>query len=95
MNNVKELYERLRTSFWPALVRNVGHCALYESLLAGCADRMARGAPVDVEKIPEPDEETVRYVAELRAKSMLTHDERAFLDYFKLLEQIRAALLGK
>lgn len=57
MNNVKVLYERLRASPWPVLVPNVGHCALYESLLAGCADRMARGAPVDVDKIPEPDEQ--------------------------------------
>jgi hypothetical protein len=56
---------------------------------------MARGAPVDVDKIPEPDEETARYVAELRAKGTLTDDERAFLDYFDLLERIRAALLGK
>jgi hypothetical protein len=95
MNNVKELYERLRTLPWPALVRDVGHCALYESLLAGCADRMARGIPVDVDKIPEPDEETARFVAALRAKSTLTHDERAFLDYFELLEQIHAALLGE
>jgi hypothetical protein len=79
---------------WPALVPNIGHCALYESLLAGCADRMARGEPVDVDKIPGPDVETVRHVTELRAKATLTSDERAFLEYYEVLEQIRAALLG-
>jgi hypothetical protein len=55
---------------------------------------MARGEPVDVDKIPEPDEETVRYVAELRAKLAPTREEREFLEYFGLLEQIRSALLG-
>jgi len=95
MNNVKALYERLRALPWPALVPKVGHCALYESLLAGCADRMARGAPIDVAKIPEPDDETVAYVAALRVKEARTHDEQAFLEYFGLLEEIRSALMGR
>jgi hypothetical protein len=67
---------------------------LYESFLAGCANRMARGAPVDVDKIPEPDAGTLEYVVALRKKVMRTQDEQEFLDYFDLLEEIRSALTG-
>ena len=95
MNKVKVLYERLRALPWPALAPSVGHFPLYESLLAGCANRMARGAPVDVAKIPEPDAETVEYVNALRAKGARAQDEQAFLEYFDLLEEIRSALMGR
>ncbi len=54
---------------WPALANNVGDFALYDSLLAGCADRVVRGGLLDVSKIPVPDAETVAYTSELRAKS--------------------------
>jgi hypothetical protein len=77
MNNVKGLYEKLRALPWPALVPSVGDCAFYESLLAGCADRMARGRPVDVNKIPAPDGKTVACVRALRAKNGASCEECA------------------
>jgi hypothetical protein len=92
---VKLLYERLRASPWPALAKNVGDFAFYESLLAGCADRVVRGGLLDVSKIPIPDAETIAYTSALRAKSNRTSEEAIFLGYFDLLEQIRLALIGQ
>ena len=94
MSNVKQLYERLRALPWPVLARSVGDFALYETLLTGCADRFARGGLVDTSKIPAPDEETIARVNLLRKKNALTQEERAFLEYFELLEEIRSALRG-
>ena len=42
MKDLKLLYERLRALPSPALAKNVGDFALYEALLAGCADRVVR-----------------------------------------------------
>jgi hypothetical protein len=95
MKDVKRLYERLRALPWPALANNVGDFALYDSLLAGCADRVVRGGLLDVSRIPIPDAETVAYTSELRAKSQRTFAEVIFLEYFDLLEQIRLALIGQ
>jgi hypothetical protein len=95
MKDVKLLYERLRALPSPALAKSVGDFALYESLLAGCADRVVRGGLLDVSKIPVPDAETVAYASELRAKSNHTSEETAFLGYFDLLEEIRLALIGQ
>jgi hypothetical protein len=94
MKELKLLYERLRALPSPALAKNVGDFALYEALLAGCADRVVRGALLDVLKIPVPDVETVAYTSELRAKSNRTSEEVIFLEYFDLLEQVRLALAG-
>ena len=44
--------------------------------------------------VPGPDEGTLKAVADLHAKSALSADERAFLEYFELLEEIRSALGG-
>jgi hypothetical protein len=49
---------------------------------------------LDLSTVPSPDEGRAEFVAELRAKQTLTADERAFLDYFELLEEIRSALGG-
>ena len=92
MKNVKLLYQRLRALQWPTLAGSVGNFALYESLLAGCADRVARGKLLDVSRIPVPDEETVGFVAALRNKENLTSDEACFLEYFDLMEEIRSTL---
>jgi hypothetical protein len=94
MNKVKPLYERFLALPWPALGGRIGHFVLYDSLMAGCADRAARGLPVDVSKIPAPDDETVAQVAVLRGKTDRSEDERAFLEYYGLLEEIRVALIG-
>jgi hypothetical protein len=92
MKDVTQLYGRLRTLPWPALGKNVGDFALYDTLLAGCADRVARGEPLDVPKVPVPDQGTLSQVKLLRKKAELTQAERAFLEYFDLLEEIRYAL---
>ena len=40
MRDIKVLYERLRATPVPALARSIGDFGLYESLLAGCVDRV-------------------------------------------------------
>lgn len=92
MESVKTLYERLRALPWPALAGSIGDFPLYESLIAGCADRAANGHDVDAATLPRPDAETLTAVAALRAKPTLTAAERAFLEYFELVEQISSAL---
>ena len=92
---VKPLYERLRKLPWPKLAGHSGDFPLYEALLAGCADRIANGCLLDLSMVPEPDDGTLQAVAKLRAKPSLTDDEREFLEYFALLEEIRVALGGR
>jgi hypothetical protein len=94
MRNIKELCDRLRATPWPVLAGGTGDFALYESLLAGCADRVVRGGLLDVTKVPFPDQETVTRVRVLRKNGDRSKEEVAFLEYFELLEQIRLALGG-
>ncbi len=94
MSDVKTLYQRLRAMPWPALAREIGDFALYESLLAGCADQVIRGGLIDVSKVPTPDEETLVHVRMLRAKAKKSEEETAFVEYFDLLEEIRLSLAG-
>jgi hypothetical protein len=93
MKDIKTLYERLRATPSPAPADRVGDFALYESLLAGCADRVASGGLFDISRVPNPDDETVAYVATLREKLERTHEESTLLEYFGLLEEIRSALV--
>lgn len=95
MKNIKQLYDRLRALPVPVLGRSIDDFALYEALLAGCADRVARGRPLDLSALPQPDEGTLKAVAELRSRTSLSADERDFLEYFDLLEEIRGALGGR
>jgi hypothetical protein len=95
MKTVKPLYERFRALPFPALGRSIGDFPLYEALLAGCASRIANGYLLDISTVPSPDEETRKAVVELRAKTSLSPDERAFLEYFDVMEEIRLALLGR
>jgi hypothetical protein len=80
---------------WPALAGSVGDFGLYDSLLAGCADRVLRGGLLDVSKVPIPDDETVAHVNMLRAKVNRSQEEAAFLQYFDLAEEIRSVLAGE
>lgn len=94
MTTVAKLYERLQVLPAPRLGRRIGDFVLYEALLAGCADRLAHGSLLDLSTVPMPDEGTLSAVAALRAKAALSEDERLFLEYFDLLEEIRLALGG-
>lgn len=95
MKTVKLLYEQFRALPFPALGRSIGDFPLYEALLAGCASRLANGYLLDISTVPSPDEETLKAVTEFRAKTSLSDDERAFLEYFDLMEEIRLALGGR
>ena len=95
MADVKSLYERMRATPWPVLASRVGDFALYESLLAGCADRIVRGGLSDVSKIPTPDEETVATVNKWLARGERSTEEEKFLEYFDLLEELRLLLVGQ
>jgi hypothetical protein len=92
MKDIEPLYQRLRALPWPVLAKNVGDFALYEVLLVGCAVRAARGSLVDVSEVPGPDEQTVSIISVLREKSNQSENEKAFLEYFDLLAEIRSAL---
>jgi hypothetical protein len=92
MKSVKQLYERLRGTPWPTLGGTAGNLPMYEALLAGCADRVSRGEHLSPSEIPTPDDESVERINDLRAAAELSADERALLEYFELLEEIRGAL---
>jgi hypothetical protein len=92
MNDIKQLYSQLRALPWPKLGKNIGDFGLYDALLTGCADVVFRGGFIEESKIPIPDEETMRRVDTLRKKDRFTQDEKAFLEYFNLLEEIRHTL---
>jgi len=93
MSDVKTLYLRLRGMPWPTLAGRVGDFPLYESLLAGYADRVVHGDLTDVSSVPTPDDETVAYVRKLRTKTDRAEEEIDFLEYFDLLEEIRSCLV--
>ena len=95
MDDLKTLYERLLANRWPELAGTVGDLALYESLIAGCADRVLRGGLLDVSRVPVPDIETVTYMDSIRTKSDRSEAESAVLEYFELLEAIRSSLTGE
>lgn len=94
MSDIKTLYERLRALPRPSLANRIGDFPLYESLLAGCADRVAGGGLLDLSRVPAPDAETATQVEQLRRKGNCTEEELAFLEYFDLLEELRLALSG-
>jgi len=91
-SQIQELFGYLHRAPFPSLGKRVGDFPLYDSLLAGCAERASRGEMVLPSEIPVSDDETSKCVAELRQKSDISQEEQAFLDYFDLLEQIRTAL---
>ena len=92
MAKIKELFDGLQQQPFPDLGKRVGDFPLYDSLLAGCAERASRGELIPQSDIPIPDEETARFVSELRQKSVISGEEHAFLMYFDSLEQIRLFL---
>jgi hypothetical protein len=78
MRDIKELHDRLRATPWPELGGSIGDFALYETLLAGCVDRVVRGGLLDVTNVPIPDQGTVTHVRMLRTKGDRSRDETAF-----------------
>jgi hypothetical protein len=95
MTLVKDLYRRLEATPFPRMGGIVGDFLLYDSILAGYASRLAKGAPVDeVAADLEADHGTLQTVAALRAKKGRTEEEQEFLDYFDLLEEIRTVVLA-
>jgi hypothetical protein len=92
----KRVLEKLRRLPFPKLGKQIGDFPLYDSLLAGVADRYIRGRPVDRSEIPEPDLETLDAVAALRAKAAadLSEEEKQFLEYYEHMEHVRGVLLG-
>jgi hypothetical protein len=92
MAKINELFDTLRQQPFPDLGKRVGDFPLYDSLLAGCAERASRGELIPQSEIPIPDAATERFVSELRQKSATSGEEHAFLVYFDLLEQIRLSL---
>jgi hypothetical protein len=92
LSEIRALYEQLRATPFPELGKQVGDFGFYDSLLAGCADRAARGESIPAADIPTPDDETLRRVAELRLKHALDAAEADFLRYFELQERLRVIL---
>jgi hypothetical protein len=93
MTELQKLYFEFRNLPFPKLGKRIGDFPLYDSLLAGCADRAVRGEFVDASILPEPDSETLAAVDILRQKPALNDEEHAFLRYFELLEDIRRLVM--
>ena len=94
MSDFVALRSKLHRTAWPRMLPKVGDLALYDSLIAGCLDSVARGGLVDTAAVPIPDAATVAFMDQLRARARLNNDETDLLTYFDLLEEIRRALAG-
>jgi len=90
--SLQQLYEHLRNLPPPELGKHVKDFALYEALLVGFADRVVSGEVVDLSQLPVPDEETVKQIDVLRQKDQRTSEEKDFLEYFGVLEEMRSKL---
>lgn len=92
-SSIKKLYERLKNLPVSNLAKqDIGGFMLYDSLLAGCASRAGNGEVISKSEIPEPGEELTTQISTLRQKNDLTSGERAYLEHFDLLEEIRSVL---
>lgn len=88
MSTLPALLKELEARPFPRLGRSIGDFPLYDSLLAGAAERASNSA-VQESPVPEADEATLAEVQELRGKPTCSVEEREFLEYFDLLEKIR------
>lgn len=91
--SIKEFYQAVRSTAFPVIGKRVGDFPLYDSLLAGCADRASHGRPVLISELPLPDQETLKFIEELRGNHSPTNEEQLFLQYFDMLESLRMALI--
>ena len=92
----RSLWGRLQRAPFPQLGKRVGDFGFYDSLLAGYLSQAAcDGVWFPAERIPAPDQGTLECIADLRRKATLTDEERAFVEYFELQEQIRALLQAR
>jgi hypothetical protein len=91
----KSALESLRRRPFPRLGKQVGDFPLFDSLLAGVADRYLMGKAVNRAEVPEPDLGTLEAESALRlkARAQLSAEERDFLEYFEHMERVRACLL--
>lgn len=92
VKTVKALFDELKALPWPSIAGSVADFALYESLLAGFAERVVKGDLVDLSKLPVPDAGTLGHVERLRARSDLSTDDKNFLNYFDVTERLRSAV---
>ena len=90
---IQDLFERLRTTPFPALGKVVGDFALYDSLLAGTVRSFLTESEIDPETVPAPDLETVTVLSDLKKKSTLDREEADFLKYAQLLNELREKLI--
>lgn len=88
------LNDRLLQTPFPKLGKEIGDFALYDSFIAGLASSALKGVAIEVAQLSPADEETLSAVERIRAKDTLSPDEKAFLSYFDLLEEIRVALVN-
>jgi hypothetical protein len=95
MNDLVEIYKKLGQLPFPVLGKEVGDFVLYDSLLAGCADRLCPGATINASEVPAPDTTSQKHASRLRHKDTLSTDERLFIEYLDLLERLRLAVLKR
>lgn len=93
MATLRELYNELYRRPFPVLAKDLPDFVLFDSLIAGCVDRVCNGGRVSVSEIATADLATTRQIAQLRSKELISCNERALLEYFDLLERVRASLL--
>lgn len=89
---LRRLFEEFTKAPFPQLGRVVGDFGLYDSLLSGTVSAFLDGAKVDVSRIPSPDGATTELCESLKGKTGLDVHEAEFLEYVRLLDELRGAL---
>lgn len=93
MNTLAKLFETMSRRTLPTLGKEVGNFDFYDSLLAGQASSVSDGAILGEAEIVKPDSETLSLVSQLQLKEVLTPEEKDFLDYFQLTDQVRTEII--
>lgn len=89
---IESLYGDLLARPFPELGGSVGDFGLCDALLVGLASRAVQGERFPPHQIPWPDEEAAQLVERLRNAPELTAEEREFLSYHELMDEIALAI---
>jgi hypothetical protein len=87
-----ELYKQFRDLPFPRLGHDIGNFVLFDSQVAGGVDSYLHGKPVHEASLAPPDDDTYQDILALREKTELTEEERSFLGYYEVLEELQSAV---
>lgn len=90
--DLEALYGKFLAVPFPRIGGEIGVFAAYGGDIAGLAQRAIEGEVISLAAAPTPDGETVAFVLRVRGAQHRTPSESEFLEYFDLLESVRALL---